>query len=125
MLALPKVKALHAKYKDQGVVVLGVNNDRELEDAHHVVNTFSIPYESVRNVMTPTSENDAEPTGDKDSSEQSEQRVSSEYNVSGWPTFIVLDQTGRVAEVVSGNADDLVEHLSQVIDNLLAHPPAK
>ena len=125
ILALPKVKALHAKYKDQGVVVLGVNNDRELEDAHHVVNTFSIPYESVRNVMTPTFENDAEPTDDKDSSEQSEQRVSAEYNVDAWPTFVVLDQAGRVAEVVEGNSEDLVERLSHVIDNLLAHPPAK
>lgn len=122
ILALPKVKALHAKYEDQGVVVLGVNNDRELEDAHHVVNTFSIPYESVCNVMAPTPDNDPQSTDDKEGVEESERRISTEYKVNGWPTFVVLDQTGRVAEVVDGNAEDLVEHLSQVIDNLLADP---
>ena len=76
-------------------------------------------------MMTPNSGNDAEPTDDKDNSEQPQRRISSEYNVDAWPAFIVLDQTGRVAEAVDGNADDLVEHLSQVVDNLLADPPAK
>jgi thiol-disulfide isomerase/thioredoxin len=125
ILALPKVKALHFKYKDRGVVVLGVNNDADLEDAHHVVNSFSIPYDSVRNVMTPTSNTRAEATDEKEISVPTERRISTEYGVSTWPTFVVLDQTGRVADVVSGNAEDLEEHVSQVVEKLLGAPPAK
>jgi hypothetical protein len=122
-LALPKVKALHSKYQNRGVVVLGVNNDSDLENAHHVVNSFAIPYESVRNVMAPSATSDAEATDDKASPNQAEHRISTEYSVDLWPTFVVLDQSGRVAEVVGGNAEDLVEHLSQVVESLLAAPP--
>jgi thiol-disulfide isomerase/thioredoxin len=123
ILALPKIKTLHAKYKDRGVIVLGVNNDSDVDDAHHVVNTYSIPYENVRNVITEASKEGAEPTEDKDGSKRRDRRISSEYNVNAWPTLIVLDQKGRVAEVVTGNATDLVEHLSGVIDGLLAVSP--
>ena len=119
ILALPKVKALHETYKDRGVVVLGVNNDSDLEDAQHVVDTYSIPYKSVRNVLTPIAKHDPEEADSEESSEKSEKRISSEYKVDSWPTFIVLDQNGRIAEVVGGNAEDLVEHLSEVVDGLL------
>jgi thiol-disulfide isomerase/thioredoxin len=125
ILALPKLKALHSKYKERGVVVLGVNNDSDLEDAHHVVNSFAIPYESVRNVMALSSTSEAEASDEKAGSNQAERRISTEYSVDLWPTFVVLDQSGRVAEVVGGNAEDLVEHLSQAVESLLAAPPGE
>ena len=114
ILALPKVIELDDKYKHRGV-----NNDSNLEDAHHVVQTYSIPYESVRDVM---SKQETEPTGENGSS-QPERRISSEYRIDAWPTFVVLDQKGRVAEVIGGNADELVDQVSQVVDDLLANSP--
>lgn len=122
ILAFPKVKAIHEKYKDLGVVVLGVNNDSDVEDANHVVDAYSIPYESVRNTMAEPIDEKANPKGEADVSEvpsDVKKMISYHYNVRPWPTFIVLDQRGRVAEVVEGNAEDLVEHVSKVIDGLL------
>ena len=119
ILALPKVKQLYAKYQDRSVVVLGVNNDRDPADALHVVETYSIPYESVRNVMAASLHEEEAVEADKDV----EHRISSEYAVSAWPTFVVLDQRGRVAAINSGNSDDLVEYVSGVVDELLASPP--
>ncbi len=120
ILALPKVKELHAKYQDRGVVFLGVSADKDVEDAHHVVDAYGIPYENLRNDMAPPSAGDS---GATDAEGQME-KVSAEYKVDSWPTFIVLDQNGRVAEAVAGNAEDLVEHLSGVFDRLLGLPGA-
>ncbi|MCA9241910.1 MAG: TlpA family protein disulfide reductase [Planctomycetales bacterium] len=109
ILALPKVKQLYHKYKDRGVVVLGVSNDAKLDDALHVVREFSIPYDSVRNLMSPAGE-------------APERRLSIDYDVNTWPTFIVLDQRGRVVDYVTGNAEDLVDHISDIVDALLSDP---
>jgi cytochrome oxidase Cu insertion factor (SCO1/SenC/PrrC family) len=124
VLAFPKMKLLHSKYQGQDVVVLGVSNDQELEDADYLVRTYAIPYENVRNVMTPASPGPSEPAENESNIAQKERRISSEYKVNVWPTFVVLDQAGRVVEVVDGNAEDLVEHLSKLIDGLLAASPA-
>ncbi len=113
VLALPKLKTLHRKYKGRPVVLLGVNNDSDVADARFVVDAYSIPYDSVRNVLTPDTDGES---GDS----ENERRISSEYKVNGWPTFVVLDQTGRIADVVNGNADDLVERISRTVDSLLS-----
>lgn len=119
ILALPKVKAIYERYKSEDVVVLGVSNDRDLADARFVMETYAVPYECVRNIL-PSQADTETPNGDEEGlSGKPANRISSEYKVNGWPTFIVLDQSGRVAEVVSGNADDLVDQLSGVIDGLL------
>jgi thiol-disulfide isomerase/thioredoxin len=97
--ALPKVKKIHAKYKDEPVVVLGVNNDQAEEDAKFVIEKYSLKYPCVK---------------DRD--------ISKLYNVHGWPTFVVLDQSGRVALHVCGNAEDLVDQISRTVDALLTKP---
>ncbi len=79
------------------------------------------PPPSVRDVMAPIAKEDPEVTDGESSSESSKARISSEYKVNSWPTFMVLNQKGSIVEVIEGNADDLVEHLSKVIDNLLAN----
>jgi thiol-disulfide isomerase/thioredoxin len=97
--ALPKVKQVEAKYADLSVAVLGVNIDKVDEDASYVINTYELKYPIVRGTD-----------------------ISKNYGVNVWPTFVVLDQSGRVALILTGNRDNLVGELSEAIDSLLANP---
>jgi thiol-disulfide isomerase/thioredoxin len=99
--ALPKIKALAAKYADRPVAVLGVNNDKEDANARHVIETFELKYPSIRNG-----------------------EISKSYGVDTWPTLIVLDQSGRVALFHAGNSTNLVDEVSRTVDELLAKPVA-
>jgi thiol-disulfide isomerase/thioredoxin len=98
--ALPKVKELAAKYQDKNVAVLGLNNDSEDADAKYVIDAFELRYPILH-------------AGD----------IPKQYFVDTWPTFIVLDQNGHIAEFLEGDADDLVQSISTVVDQLLADPP--
>jgi thioredoxin-related protein len=93
------VKQVAADYANKSVVVLGVNRDHNDEDARYVIDTYELKYPIIRS-------ND----------------IWRSYGVNGWPTFVVLDQTGRVALILVGNRDNLVSELSQTIDSLLAQP---
>lgn len=97
--ALPKIKRLAADYADRPVAVLGVNNDQHDEDARYVIDNFGLHYPVLR-------------AGD----------IPKRYRVSGWPTFVVLDQTGRIADYTFGNSDGLYTHLKTAVDGLLAEP---
>jgi thiol-disulfide isomerase/thioredoxin len=99
--ALPKVKKLVSYYEGKNVVVLGVNNDDELADAKFVVDTFQLKHTNIH-----------------------ANKIPDQYEVNAWPTFIVLDQTGRIADYHEGNSDDLYDHITSVVDRLLEHPPA-
>jgi thiol-disulfide isomerase/thioredoxin len=99
--ALPKIKAIAAKYAGKPVAVLGVNNDSDDADARHVIKAFDLKYPSIRNG-----------------------EISKSYMVDTWPTLIVLDQSGRVALFHSGNTANLVEEISSTVDDLLAKPVA-
>ncbi len=123
--ALPKIKRLAAKYAGRPVAVLGVNNDRRDDDARYVIDTFELAYPTIRNRQT--SKKDGVSGWARLATDAFEaildRRISERYGVNGWPTFIVLDQTGRVALLVSGNSDSLEDDVSRAIDELLAHPP--
>jgi thiol-disulfide isomerase/thioredoxin len=97
--ALPKIKQLHAHYAGKDVVVLGMNNDRLEADARHVIDAFDVPYTNLR-----------------------AQDIAKEYLINSWPTFLVLDQTGRVHEIFEGNSEDLVADVKTTVDELLANP---
>lgn len=97
--ALPKVKQLVTRYRGKNVVILGVNNDDDVSDAQFVIKTFDLKYKNIH-------------AGD----------LPELYEVNAWPTFIVLDQTGRIADYHEGNSEDLYEHISGVVDQYLEHP---
>lgn len=99
--ALPKVKKLVANYDGKNVVVLGVNNDDDLADAKFVIKSFELKHKNIHAAKLPD-----------------------QYEVNAWPTFIVLDQTGRIADYHEGNSEDLYGHIAGVVDQLLEHDPA-
>jgi thiol-disulfide isomerase/thioredoxin len=98
--ALPKVKKLYETYDGKGAVVLGVNNDDDPANARYVIDKFALKHNNIK-------------AGD----------LPEQYSVNAWPTFIVIDQEGRVADYHEGNSADLYEHVARVVENLLAHPP--
>jgi len=98
--AMPKIQRLAAKYEEQAVRVLSMSIDRKAEDAQFVIDTLGIEYPVLR----------------------SHELVGS-FGVRGFPTFVVLDQSGRVALRVSGNSETLEKTISDVVDDLLADPP--
>jgi thiol-disulfide isomerase/thioredoxin len=100
--AMPKVKQIAANYAGRNVAVLGINQDRNDDDARFVIKTLGLSYPTLRD-------------GD----------ISTTYHVRLWPTFIVLDQTGRVASIHAGNSDELVEQISRAVDELLANPASE
>jgi thiol-disulfide isomerase/thioredoxin len=101
MFAMPQVKQLAADYRDKGVVVLGMNTDRNLDDARFVVKTLGLDYPQVR----------AEGLPEK-------------FGVHGFPSLIVIDQAGIVRTFHSGYSKDLRESIGKKIDALLAKAPA-
>ncbi|WP_197525645.1 TlpA family protein disulfide reductase [Pseudobythopirellula maris] len=109
ILAMPKIEELHRRYADRGVVVLGVNQDVHDEDARFVIDSQKIPYPTLRNNRT-----DGEG-----------QTISAEFKIHSFPMFLLLDQSGRVAALVSGNHDNLVEVLAEKIERLLENPPSE
>jgi thiol-disulfide isomerase/thioredoxin len=97
MRAMPQVKKLAAHYRDQPVAVFGANNDQDEEDARFVVKEMALDYPVLRSMDLP-------------------QR----YGVSGFPTLVIVDQDGKVADVHVGYSDHLFEDVSATIDRLLA-----
>ena len=95
--AMPQVKQLAADYKDKPVVVLGMNVDRKEEDARHVVKALGLDYPQVK-------------AGD----------LKERFNVTGFPTLIVIDAGGVVRAVHYGYSPDLREKISRRVDELLA-----
>jgi thiol-disulfide isomerase/thioredoxin len=101
ILAFPKFKELVAKYAGQNVVFLGMNQDADDEDGRYVIDHYVLTYPNLRALD-----------------------VAKQYEINTGPTFIVLDQSGQVVEYHPGRSDDLVEHISGVVDDLLASPPS-
>ncbi len=73
MRVMPQVKALADQFRNQPVVVLGMNTDREDKDARFVMDKMQLNYTTLHG-----------------------QGVPEKYGVQGFPTFIVIDQKGIV-----------------------------
>jgi thiol-disulfide isomerase/thioredoxin len=99
MRAMPQVKKVAEHYKGQPVAVFGMNNDRKLDDAKFVVEKMALEYPVLRSDELPA-----------------------KYAVSGFPTLIVVDQEGKVADVHIGYSDHLFEAVTATVDRLLKSP---
>jgi thiol-disulfide isomerase/thioredoxin len=99
MYAMPQVKQLAADYKDKPVVFLGMNTDQKEEDAQFVVKELGLTYPQIKATGIP----------DK-------------FGVQGFPTLIIVDQTGTIRAFDVGYSPDLHDKASKKIDALLQKP---
>ncbi len=97
MRAMPQVKCVAAHYRGRPVAVFGANNDRDENDAKFVVREMQLAYPVLRSEELPA-----------------------KYAVQGFPTLVIIDQEGKVADVHVGYSPQLYEHVTAVVDRLLA-----
>jgi thiol-disulfide isomerase/thioredoxin len=96
MYAMPQVKQLAADFKDKPVAILGMNTDRDLDDARFVVKQLGLDYPQVQATGIPE-----------------------KFAVQGFPTLIIIDQQGNVRDLHVGYSPDLREQVSKKIQSLL------
>ncbi len=95
--AMPQMKQLADDFAGQPVAILGMNTDRVEGDARLVVDEMKLNYPTLK----------AEGLPEK-------------YKVQGFPTLIIIDQTGKVADVHVGYSPTLREEVGKAIKDLLA-----
>jgi len=104
--ALPKMKALYAKYHGKGLEIIGVS----LDDSKDKL----VEFVKARKVAWPQcfdGKGGASP-------------LAAKFEVSVVPTLILLDRTGRIAHRVEGLSDKEFQVLEQHVRTLLAKAPA-
>jgi thiol-disulfide isomerase/thioredoxin len=99
MRAMPQVMELADDFKDQPVAVLGMNTDRDEKDAQFVVDAMKLNYPVLK----------AEGLPEK-------------YKVQGFPTLIIIDPEGNVADVHVGYSPTLRQDVGTVVKRLLKKP---
>ncbi|MDR3638770.1 MAG: TlpA disulfide reductase family protein [Isosphaeraceae bacterium] len=95
--AMPQVKELSDDFKGEPVAVLGMNTDKDEKDARLVVEEMGLTYPTLK----------AEGLPEK-------------YHVRGFPTLIIIDQEGKVADVHVGYSPTLREEVSKSVKSLLS-----
>jgi RNA polymerase sigma factor (sigma-70 family) len=98
--AMPQVKEIAARFKDQPVVVLGMNTDAKEEDARFVVEKMGLNYANLKAAGLPE-----------------------KYKVQAFPTLVVIDQEGVVRDVHVGYSPTLKEEVVQSVERLLKAKP--
>ncbi len=94
--AMPALKSLAAEFAGRPVQIIGLNVDKDPADARFVAEKLGLNYPTL---LAPTAP-----------------RL---YNVGSYPTLVLVDRKGRVAEVKVGYSADLRETLSRRITELL------
>jgi uncharacterized protein (TIGR03067 family) len=94
--AMPQVKKIADHFKDQPVVVLGMNTDPKEEDARFVVEKMRLNYANLKAAGLPE-----------------------KYKVQAFPTVVVIDQEGVVRAVHVGSETTLKEEVVKSVERLL------
>ena len=92
MRAMPDLNELAQKYARRHVEIIGMNTDESLADAKYVVDKLHISYLNLR-------------CGD----------VYKKYGVSGFPTVIVVNGKGKIADIHVGFSPDMKRKLERSI----------
>ncbi len=95
--AMPALEALAQQFRGRPVQFFGMNVDRDTGDARFVAGRLGLTYP-----VLPA------------------RGVVDSYSVVSYPTIVVVDRRGRVAEVLVGYRADLLEVLAGQIERLLA-----
>jgi thiol-disulfide isomerase/thioredoxin len=97
--AMPQIEQVAEHYRGQPVAVLGMNTDKNSDDAKFVVDKLGLVYPNLK----------AEGLPEK-------------FKVSGFPTMILIDQQGIIRDVQAGWSPTLKADFIAAIDELLAIP---
>ena len=97
--AMPQIQAVHEKYKDQPVAILGMNVENDPSaDPLGFMKKSGYTYEQIMKAES----------------------ITSAYKVTGYPFLYVIDQEGKVLEVEVGYSANLKDKLIETIDKALA-----
>lgn len=99
VLAMPRLTEVARRYADRPVAILGMNVDKDPNDARFAVEKIKPGYPSLL----------------------AGREIAKEYGVTGYPTLFIIDSKGKVADVHVGYTKDLVSVLSKKLDALLGH----
>jgi thiol-disulfide isomerase/thioredoxin len=94
--AMPQIKELAEEFKDEPVAVLGMNTDTDAKDAQFVVDELRLNYPVLKAEGLPA-----------------------KYKVRGFPTLIIVDGEGRVADIHVGYSPTLRQDVSKAVRALL------
>jgi thiol-disulfide isomerase/thioredoxin len=94
--AMPQVKELAEEFKGKPVAVLGMNTDHDEKDAKFVVNELSLTYPVLK-----------------------AEGIPQKYSVRGFPTLIIVDQEGKVADIHVGYSPTLRAEVAKSVQKLL------
>jgi len=95
--AMPQIKQVVDDFKGQPVVVLGMNTDRDVNDAKFVIEKLGLNYQTLR----------------------ADQDLPGKYGVRGFPTLIMIDPKGVVRDIHVGYSPDLKEQVEKSVKKLL------
>lgn len=96
--AMPQIKELAGDFQNKPVVVLGMNTDRQINDARFVADKLNLNYLTLRAEGIPPL-----------------------YHVQGFPTLILIDQKGIVRGRHVGYSPTLREEIGKKVSALLAN----
>jgi peroxiredoxin len=96
MKAMPQMKQVAEEFKNDPVVIFGMNTDRDENDAKFVVEKMGLNYATLKATGIPE-----------------------KYGVRGYPTLFVIDPQGVVRDMHLGSSPHLREDLEQTIRKLL------
>lgn len=98
MLAMPKLQALHEKFKDKGLKVIGIDPfDKDKLDLSAFLKKRGVNYTILL----------------------SERTLASKYNVSGYPTLYLIDRTGKIVFSQTGYSEEMEIILEELIKKYL------
>jgi len=94
--AMPQVARVSEEFKNKPVVVLGMNTDRDDKDARFVVDNMKLTYPVLKAAGIPE-----------------------KYMVEGFPTLIIIDKAGKVADMHVGYSPTLHDDVAAAVAALL------
>lgn len=101
MRTIPQVKQVAEQFLGQGVVVLGMNTDRDEKDARLVISKLKLAYPTLKAEALPA-----------------------KYMIPGFPTLLIIDQQGIVRDMYVGYSPTLGKDVAEKIEALLSDEPA-
>lgn len=104
--AMPQINQISQDFAAQDVSVLGMNNDRDPDDARFVIDHLKLTYATLKN-------------------EHGEEQINSKYQIRAWPTLVLIDRAGVIRMFHCGYSPTLRRDLGDKIRELLAEAPSK